>query len=404
MRKILIITGAGLLFMFWPLLLIYQDFLHKSSAEFVELSFNDLQGWSSDRQGLALLAFNKSCELLLNRPASTVISPRKLGGVAGDWHQPCEKARTVGSDSDLMARKFFEAEFIPLAYGAADPGLFTGYFAPEYAGSRVETEEFRYPLYQIPPDLKRLDLGQFSRELAGKTIIGEVKDGDFIPYKARDIIDQGAFKDQGLELVWLQDPSDAFFMHIQGSGIIHFEDGTRQLFGYAGKNGKEYHSIGKFLIRNGDVAREDMSMQAIRHWITANPEQARPMMWRNPSYVFFRPLSQSAPVGAMTVELTEGRSLAVDLNYVPLGMPLWLDLQPASEEGQPLQRLAIAQDTGGAIKGRVRADIYWGIGDLAGQKAGPMKERGTYYFLVPRALAKKILAYKILQPLSGKAS
>ena len=181
-------------------------------------------------------------------------------------------------------------------------------------------------------------------------------------------------------------------MHIQGSGVIRYENGDRKLFGYAGKNGKAYHAIGKFLIESGEIKAEDMSMQAIRAWISDNPLQARALMWKNPSYVFFRPMDTDKPVGAMNVELTAGRSLAVDRAYVPLGLPLWLDLKPSSEQADPIRRLVIAQDTGGAIKGRVRADLYWGIGADAGLMAGPMKDRGRYYFLLPNGLASRLLS------------
>lgn len=191
-------------------------------------------------------------------------------------------------------------------------------------------------------------------------------------------------------MVWLKDPVDAFFMHIQGSGVIRYENGDRKLFGYAGKNGRAYHAIGKFLIQSGEIAQEDMSMQAIRAWIADNPLQAKALMWKNPSYVFFRTLEKEAPVGSMNVELTAGRSLAVDREYVPLGMPIWLDLKPSKAEDSPIRRLVIAQDTGGAIRGRVRADVYWGIGDEAGRMAGPMKDQGRYYFLLPNILAKRL--------------
>ncbi|NOZ41873.1 MAG: murein transglycosylase, partial [Alphaproteobacteria bacterium] len=170
------------------------------------------------------------------------------------------------------------------------------------------------------------------------------------------------------------------------------QNGARKIFGYAGKNGQAYHSIGKFLIRNGDISQQDMSLQAIRTWLENHPQKAEKLLWKNPSYVFFRRLKEPAPVGSMNVMLTPGRSVAVDPQYVPLGMPLWLDLE-SSPTG--LRRLVIAQDTGTAIKGRVRADVYWGIGKAAARKAGPMKDRGRYYFLVPKVLASRILANHI---------
>ncbi len=356
------------------------------------VSYDDLENWTSDSQAMAFTAFKKSCMVFLSEPATKKILPERLGGTVGDWQPSCRAAEKLDSLTDKQSRIFFERQFTIFSYSTETEGLFTGYFAPEYQGSDKPTEIYNYPLYAVPPDLKVLDLGKFSSELQGKSIIGEVKDGEFIPYKDRENIDNGALNNRKLELVWLKDPTDAFFMHIQGSGVIRYENGERRTFGYAGKNGKAYHAIGKFLIESGEITKENMSMQAIRAWIKVNPLQAKALMWKNPSYVFFRPLDGEAPVGSMNVELTAGRSLAIDRTYVPMGMPVWLDLKPSAEEADPIRRLVIAQDTGGAIKGRVRADIYWGIGEDAGLMAGPMKERGRFYFLLPNQLAKRLLS------------
>ena len=392
MWKYLIITGAGVLFLLSLWVLVTPEDISFKSKEYIEVSFRDLEGWSSDRQALAYISFKKSCSVLLSAPATRKMTPERLGGQAQDWQMSCQQAEKQDSLTDVQARQFFEQQFTALSYATDTEGLFTGYFAPEYKGSETATEEYNYPLYALPEELKILDLGQFSRALTGKSIIGEVKDGEFVPYKDREDIDKGGLDNQKLEMVWLKDATDAFFMHIQGSGVIRYENGDQQLFGYAGKNGRAYHAIGKFLIQSGEISRQDMSMQAIRAWIDDNPLQAKALMWKNPSYVFFRALENTGPVGAMNVELTAGRSLAIDRAYVPLGMPVWLDLKPSGEEAAPLRRLVIAQDTGGAIKGRVRADVYWGIGDEAGQRAGPMKDLGRYYFLLPKDLAKRLLS------------
>lgn len=390
MWKSIIITAAGFLFLLSLWLLIRFDDDSLKPAEFVEVSFHDLEGWSSDQQASAFTAFKKSCAVFLSQPAIKKIIPERLGGQAQDWKTPCGKAKNRVHITDIEARNFFEQNFTAFSYIKDTEGLFTGYFAPEYSGSDKPTADYTYPLYAVPEGLKILDLGKFSSSLAGKSIVGEVENGEFVPYKDRENIDNGALNDQKLEMVWLKDPVDAFFMHIQGSGVIRYENGDRKLFGYAGKNGRAYHAIGKFLIQSGEIAQEDMSMQAIRAWIADNPLQAKALMWKNPSYVFFRTLEKEAPVGSMNVELTAGRSLAVDREYVPLGMPIWLDLKPSKAEDSPIRRLVIAQDTGGAIRGRVRADVYWGIGDEAGRMAGPMKDQGRYYFLLPNILAKRL--------------
>jgi len=394
MWKYFIITGGGILFLLLLWVVIKPEFPSIGSGKFVRLSYRDLENWSSDRQGQAFSAFKKSCRVFLAAPAGQKILPAGLGGRAGDWQSPCKAAEKTGDLTDIQARSFFERNFTLLSYSDKTEGLFTGYFAPEYAGSDRRSEQYSYPLYAVPKDLKILDLGKFDPSLQGKTITGEIKAGEFVPYKDRENIDSGALKNKQLELVWLRNPMDAFFMHIQGSGVILYANGTRRIFGYAGKNGRAYHSIGKFLIENGEISSQDMSMQAIRKWLQDNPAKARSLMWKNPSYIFFRPLKETAPVGSMNIALTSGRSLAIDPQYVPLGMPLWLDLNPATDHGKPVRRLVIAQDTGAAIRGRMRADIYWGVGDDAARLAGPMKEAGRYYFLVPKGLADRILSRK----------
>ncbi len=395
MRNFFIIAGAGFLILLSLWLLI--KITHKP-AEYIKVSYDDLENWSSDSQALALTAFNKSCVVFLSKPTTTKILPEQLGGTVADWQPPCREAEKLANPTDQVARDFFERQFTPVSYSKDTDGLFTGYYAPEFNGSHQLTQDYRYPLYAVPENLQILDLGKFSSALSGKSIVGQVKDGEFIPYDTREDIDKGALNNQQLELVWLKDRADVFFLHIQGSGVILFENGERKTYGYAGKNGKAYHAIGRFLIEAGEIAPEDMSMQAIRRWIVNNPMQAEALMWKNPSYVFFRPLENESPVGSMNVELTAGRSLAIDRTYVPLGIPLWLDVKSADQKMKPIKRLVIAQDTGGAIKGRVRADIYWGIGEDAGRLAGAMKDRGRYYFLLPKPLAKRLLSEKRTAP------
>lgn len=350
-----------------------------SQSDYVQVAYEDLPGWSEDRHAEALGAFIKSCE--------------KENIALKHWASLCDQARVTaqGSEADLpsAARLFFEENFSALGFGQEEDGLFTGYYAPEYEGSLVRTDEFIYPLYGLPQDMQRLALGDFDHSLKGRSIVGRVKDGKFIPYSARTAIDQGALKGQGLELVWLKDPADAFFLHIQGSGRILFADGSRMMLGYAGKNGRPYRAVGRFLIESGDIAAENMSMQAIRQWMVDHPERTEDLMWKNPSYIFFHKLDSSAPVGTLGVGLTPGRSIAVDRAHIPLGLPVWLDIP--QKDAAPIRRLVMAQDTGGAIKGRVRADLYWGIGPQAAMRAGPMKEKGILYMLVPNRLAEQLL-------------
>jgi membrane-bound lytic murein transglycosylase A len=270
--------------------------------------------------------------------------------------------------------------------GKTSPGLFTGYYEAELNGSWRRTNRFNVPLYAKPTDLIAADLGQFSSALKGKHIAGRLRGNRLIPYHSRREIENGVLRGKGLELLWVDSVADAFFLHVQGSGRVKMTDGSIVRVGYAAKNGRPYVSIGRELIRRGAMAKENVSMQSIRTWLTANPHKASDLLAANPSYIFFRRLKGTDVIGAMGVGLTPGRSLAVDRRHVPLGAPLWLDTRDPLDERRPLRRLMIAQDTGGAIKGPVRGDIFWGFGAEAAQRAGQMKSRGTYYVLLPKTI------------------
>ena len=302
----------------------------------------------------------------------------------------------AGLEGADKAREFFEAHFAPYEArnGAEAEGLFTGYFEPELRGATQADGRYAVPLYARPDDLVTVDLGLFRSALLGERLAGRVADGALKPYATRADIDGGALAARGLELVWVDDPIDAFFLHIQGSGRIVFEDGTTRRLAYAATNGHDYFSIGRRLVDIGALSREDVSMQTIRDWLAANPERASEVMHENASYVFFRWLEEGqatdGPVGTQGVVLTAGRSLAVDRRFVPMTVPVWLesaapDPDPARED-RPLRRLMVAQDSGGAIRGPVRGDVFWGTGAEAGAVAGRMKHAGRYWLLLPRGL------------------
>lgn len=358
-------------------------------------SLEALKGWQDDDHLDALQSFQISCGRLLKYP-----DDREYNGfgLAVDWKPACQAATDLQNPTEIQAKELFENHFTALSFRDQEEGLFTGYYAPLYKGSKQRSEKFNAPLYAIPGDLQALNLGQFDQRLKGRSIVGEVKNGKFVPYKDRKIIDQGALDNQGLELVWLEKAEETFFLQIQGSGFIELENGEIMHLGYAQRNGRPYRAIGKFLIESGDVAREDMSLQAILNWMITNPEKSDELMWKNPSYVFFQERKGDKPVGSLGVGLTPGRSLAVDRDHIPLGMPLWLETfqETDIDQDQPtikihLNRLVIAQDTGGAIKGKIRGDVYWGIGTEAERQAGPMKDKGTYFLFVPKAVAKILL-------------
>jgi len=361
-------------------------------APYNRVAYADFKNWQSDNHEKALESFQISCGRIINYNGDRDF---KSFGKAKDWKDVCEKALVINNYNDQQAREFFEINFDPITYRESEIGLFTGYYAPLYKGSRTKSDVYNAPLYAIPKDLQALSLGDFDLSLKGKLIVGEVKDNKFIPYKDRKQIDLGALDNQQLELVWLEKIEETFFLQIQGSGFIELDDGELMHLGYAQKNGRPYRAIGQYLIESGDIARADMSLQAILNWMEENPEASNDLMWKNPSYVFFQERENDKPVGSLGVGLTPGRSLAVDREFIPLGMPLWLETYIESdvehaENQEHLNRLVIAQDTGGAIKGKTRGDVYWGIGDQAELKAGPMKDRGTYYMLVPKAITESL--------------
>lgn len=367
-------------------------------------SFAELPGWAADPPtadslAAAIPAFRRSCSKLDALPDDRLLGGAQDGrvaGTAGDWRGICAALRTLpppgDPEAETAARSFFESRFQPFAAtNRGDPtGLFTGYYEPTLAGSRARSERFHFPLYLRPPELVSVDLGRFRDDLAGRRLAGRVESGRLVPYEDRAAIDGGTLAGRGLELVWVGDPVDAFFLHIQGSGRIELDGGGHLRVGYSAQNGHPYFAIGRELIDRGALAREQVSMQSIRRWLEDHPEQATELLHRNPSYVFFRELPGDGPIGSQGVVLSPGRSLAVDRKFLPLGIPVWLDATApaAGMEGTdvPLQRLLIAQDTGGAITGPVRGDVFWGHGEDAADVAGRMKHPGRLWLLLPRSV------------------
>lgn len=304
------------------------------------LSFEDLEGWADDDHSAALEVFLNTCRDL-DRP---------------EWRPICRVA-----EDQTDARAFFEVFFRPVLVEDGEPMLFTGYFEPELTGSLVETERFKYPLYSLPPDI----------------------DTAAPWYSRAEIEEDGVLQGQGLEIAWVDNPVDAFFLHVQGSGRIRLPDGSSLRVGYAGKNGHDYRSIGRELVRRGIYEAHQVSAQVIRNWVHRNPAEGLALLRHNPSYVFFRVLSRlpahKGPLGAMNRSITEFRSIAVDPAFTPLGAPVWIE----KDGNQPMRRLMVAQDTGSAIKGPQRADIFFGTGAKAGREAGTIKDPGRMVVLLP---------------------
>ncbi len=339
-----------------------------------------LASWQDDAAGEAWPAFLQSCSTLVKRSA---------------WQAICAEAMAMPAPDDATARAFFEQRFQPYLATQEDgseEGLITGYYEPLLKGDRVRTERARYPLYAVPDDLVTVDLASVYPELKNLRLRGRLAGNRLVPYATRKEIeaadDNGPGKPNGFKgraIAWAEDPVDLFFLQIQGSGRIELPDGTHLRVGYADQNGHPYVSIGKLLVERGELKLEEASMQGIKDWGARNPDKLPELLAANPSYVFFRELPDGlpGPLGALGVPLTAGRSIAVDPRFIPLGAPVFLaTTQPNSPE--PLNRLVMAQDTGGAIRGGVRADFFWGFGNAAGERAGRMKQRGRMWVLLPK--------------------
>ena len=386
-----LLVAVGLL-LWW--LTLPVPFAPEDQMLYKTVPFGDLDGWRRDDHGAAIGAFLRSCERFGKWPGQRALSGRDgIAGRAADWSVACRAAAEVAADKPGQARQFFEAYFqaVAVSFAGRATGLFTGYYEPTLRGSREPKAPYMTPLYGLPKDLINVDLGQFSEELQGKRIVGRLQGRRLTPYTERQGIVAGALAGRGLEIVYVDDPVDAFFLQIQGSGRVQLGDGGEVRLGYAGGNGRRYYAIGRELIKRGILSKENVSMQSIRTWLSANPEQGREVMDLNASYIFFRELKGAGPLGALGVALTPGRSIAVDRRLIPLGIPLWLQAsRPAADansENRPLHRVVLAQDTGGAIKGGVRGDMFWGHGPDAAAIAGRMKNAGQWFLLLPKALA-----------------
>lgn len=350
--------------------------------------FEDLPGWEDDHQELALAAFRKSCAQRLKFPDTAAVGPEAVGGHVADWRLPCQSADAIAVGDDAAARGFFEAWFQPYraANNGASEGLFTGYYEPELRGARRRTGTYQTPLLHRPPDLVSVELVEFRPSLRGERVAGRVVDGRLKPYATRAEIEAGALDRYNLGFLWVDDPVGAFFLHVQGSGRIVLADGKVARVGYDGQNGQPYTSVGRLLVDRGLLDIESATLPGIRAWMAAHPGDAKALMDENASYVFFREMTEDGPVGSEGVVLTPGRSLAVDRAFLPLGIPIWLDVPLPEEPSGRLHRLLIAQDSGGAIRGPVRGDLFWGHGPEAEAGAGTMRARGSYYLLLPKSV------------------
>lgn len=356
-------------------------------------TFNKLSGWDSDNQYQALLAFQQSCsEILKRKPDSSFGKnlPDFIKSTNANWQHICELALQLNPANDVTARNFFENEFQPylVTNEGNSTGLFTGYYLPLLQGKLKHHGNYNVPIYGKPKDLIVINLGLFKPELLGIIVRGQIKDTNLAPYPNREEINHGAITKTAPVLVWVNDRISRFFMQVQGSGLVQISPHKILLLGYADTNGQPYRSLGKTFITKGFLTKDTASMHGIRNWFSAHPEQIDPLLNSDPSFIFFRILAnQQQPVGTENVQLTPQRSLAVDTRYIPLGAPIWLNaLAPKTKitPGGVFQHLVVAQDTGGAIKGIIRGDIYWGGGQDAENIASDLKSPGQYWILLPK--------------------
>ncbi len=359
-------------------------------------TFAKVPGWHGDTHIKAVAPLLRSCQRYKKLPDDKTVGFGVAVGAGSvkQWRPICDAAaKLIGQDAAL-ARQFFEQWFDPyLAAANGRPeGLFTGYFEMELKGSWIRTGAYQTPIYEKPSDIVEARLGDFRADLKDHRLVGKLKGARFVPYDSRADIDQGSLAKRGQAILWVDSAVDAFFLHVQGSGRVLMDDGTIVRLGFSGRNGHAYRSIGGELIRRGELTRERTSMQSIRAWMRDHPDRTAELMASNPSYIFFRVVAgalktldaEQGPIGAAGVPLTAGRSLAVDRRHIPLGLPVWLDTTDPLNPGQPLRRVVITQDTGSAIKGPVRGDLFWGFGEAAATRAGLMKQPGRYFLLLPK--------------------
>ena len=337
------------------------------------VDFSVLPGWQQDDLRQAWPAFMQSCRVLAAR---------------ADWAAPCAAARTVDAQDGAAIRGYFEAYFVPNMVrnpDGADVGLVTGYYEAMLYGARKRGGDYQTPLYRVPDDLLTIDLGSVYPDLKGRRLRGRLQGKTVVPYSSRAEIARAPLA--GKELLWVNDPVEAFFLEVQGSGRVQLESGETVRVAYGDQNGHPYKAIGRWFVEQGIMTADQVSAQSIRAWLAANPERRQELFNVNPSYIFFREEKVTdpnvGPRGSLNVPLTPGRSVAIDRSILPLGAPIYLSTT-YPKDGAPLQRLVMAQDTGGAIRGAVRADFFYGFGPEALENAGLMKQPGQLWVLLPK--------------------
>ncbi len=397
MRRLLFPIALLLLSVALPIIVALWLAGGEARLSFREIRFSDLDGWAEDGQIRAFEAFLKSCATLSGNSSRLVPEYFEASEYRDAFAGVCvlaEMGKDQFSESDSAARTFFENNFTPyrLRVGWNDKGRLTGYYEPLLEASLTPHPDYPVPLHGNPGDQITVDLGKFRENLEGTTLIGRLEGRKIIPYYTREEILDGALRGRGLEIIWVKDPFSAYNIQIQGSGRARLPDGTFIGIGYAGKNGHANTLAGRVLVAEGYMEKDQVSLQSIKKWLEQNPAKLEYVLNKNASYVFFRLLeSGDGPFGSAGAALTAKHSIAVDPAYIPLGLPVWIsgnapDLDDPTGDPVRFRRLFIAQDTGGAIKGELRADIFYGFGEEAELIAGHMNNQGAFTLLLPNGV------------------
>lgn len=337
-----------------------------------QIPFTRLPGWGEAAVKKSFIAFQMSCKTFLKQKPTHAVGSRYINLQARDWHPACGAALPIHSVDETTARTFFEKWFYPIEFEKRKPirGLFTGYYMPLIKGNLIKTERYSTPIYGLPRQIRHLS------------------------YYTREKIDNGILGKKAPVIAWINSPIERLFLEIEGSGVVQLPDGETLYLGYAGENGARYTSIGSVLIKKGVLTKDNASKQGIKRYLESQPKKANTILHKNKSFVFFQKLKQPMALGAQGMGLTPGYSLAVDQRWIPLGAPLWLSTTVPDKEdasNKPFQRLMIAQDTGGAITGLMRGDIYWGSGEKATYLGEHMKNEGHYWLLLPKRTFDRIV-------------
>ena len=389
MTSMFMMSGCSNIIPTMPSPIVLERTPDKPFMSIFPITYAELPGWKSDNLSENLPVLIRSCLKLRRLPKNKAMGKFYEMGKISDWLSICAAAEIIRPGNETEARYFYETRFRPytVSNNQNNKGLITGYYEADLQGAFGADARFQFPILAKPKDIISAELHNFDDRYKKNKILGRIHKNKLVPYYTRSEIEDGALSGRKLETMWVDNAIDAFILHIQGSGRVILPDGSYVRVGFDGRNGHKYTSIGRELVSMGVMDLEDVTMPAIRNWMEENPVGAKSLMRKNKSFIFFKVSKNAGPTGSQGVILTATRSLAIDREFYPMGLPVWLNTTvPGSRE--KMQRLMVTQDTGAAIKGPVRADFFWGNGQQAAINAGLMKQRGEMYLLLPKSAAR----------------